>query len=63
MTKKLVKIVSAALVLALGVSLAGCGKKEEGANLDAIKDKLKENIEAQKATDEKKPEKDSQKLV
>ncbi|MBR5896660.1 MAG: hypothetical protein IKZ39_03500, partial [Lachnospiraceae bacterium] len=29
MTKKIVKIVSAALVLALGVSLAGCGKKDD----------------------------------
>ena len=29
MTKKLLRIASAALVLALGVSLAGCGKKED----------------------------------
>ena len=29
MTKKIVRIVSAAIVLVLGISLAGCGKKEE----------------------------------
>ena len=36
MTNKIVKIVSAAIVLALGVSLAGCGKKEENKSSVAL---------------------------
>ncbi|MBR4168365.1 MAG: hypothetical protein IKR47_01390 [Lachnospiraceae bacterium] len=50
------------LLLAFTAVLIGCGKKEEGANLDAIKDKLKENIEAQNAKNEKEPETDTGKI-
>lgn len=45
MTKKLLRITSAVLVLALGVGLAGCGKKEDETKTSAVVDGAGEGYE------------------